>query len=230
VDHVTQELELLAEAVEPLIEQLRTSMDAASSWLAKADKDRSLYKAVLSLVRSEAIKSKPASEREEHRASISALQKALNEFKTHDRLKIIEPYRHLLDPSHPPAANFDYKKLKHRALFWGFLFSYHIIEFTTAVSQVLEKQEALDELRPKASFWLPVIPINFKYFSRSHERDNGESADVTDDMDPGRRSRVSAQPWDFELMHHVIRRPYVVGSNRTSTGPGQKEGSRHYAI
>jgi hypothetical protein len=185
VDHVTQELELLAEAVEPLIQQLRASMDTASSWLAKANKDRSMYKAVLSIVRRQAIKSKSTSEREEHRASTEALRKALDGFKTHDRLKIIEPYRHLLDPSHPPTEEVDYKKLKHRALFWGFLFSYHISEFSTAVVRVLEKQEALDELCPKASFWFPVIPINLKYFRRRREGDIEDAGDVTDDSDAG---------------------------------------------
>jgi len=166
-------------------------MDTASSWLAKANKDRSMYKAVLSIVRRQAIKSKPTSEREEHRASIEALRKVLSEFKTHDRLKIIEPYRHLLDPSHPPSVEFDYKKLKHRALFWGFLFSYHISEFSTAVVQVLEKQEALDGLRPKASFWLPIIPINFNYFRRRREGDSEDAGDVTDDSDAGQPRLVS---------------------------------------
>ena len=178
-------MELLAVAVEPLVLQLKAGMETASTWLSKANKDRSLYKALLSVVRSQAIKSKPAKEREEHRHSMKMLEMRLNEFKTHDRLKIIEPYRHLLDPSHPPSDQFDYRKLKHRALFWGFLFSYHISEFSGAVLEVLEKQEALDELRPKASFWWPRIPINFKYFARKQAAGGDETGDVSDDTDPG---------------------------------------------
>lgn len=183
-------MELLAVAVEPLIEQLKASLGTASTWLSKANKDRSLYKAALSVVNSKAIKSKSTAEREEHRDSMRLLEKRLNEFRTHDRFKIIEPYRHLLDPSHPPSEQFDYKKLKHRALFWGFLFSYHISEFSAAVLEVLDKQEALDELRPKASFWWPSIPINFKYFARKQAAGGDESEDVSDDTDPGEMTSI----------------------------------------
>jgi hypothetical protein len=198
VDHVTQEMELLAVAVEPLIEQLRASMGTASTWLSKANKDRSLYKAALSIVRSQAIKSKPVEEREEHRQSMKMLEARLNEFRTHDRLKIIEPYRHLLDPSHPPSDQFDYKKLKHRALFWGFLFSYHISEFSGAVLEVLQKQEALDELRPKASFWWPTISFTFTYFARKQAAGGEEGGDVSDDTDPGKH--VVPEQWRVNVL------------------------------
>jgi hypothetical protein len=188
VDHVTQEIELLSEAASPLLEELNSAMESAMGWLGTVNRDRSLYKAVFSLFSSNAVKATPDSELESLAADALKLEKAIEAFKHHDRYKIIEPYRHLLDPSHPPTADFDYKQLRHRALFWGMLFSYHIMEFSSAVLALMRKQEELSRKRRKARFWFPRIRINMSYFKKkeSIESEDNGGPDIDEDIDPSK--------------------------------------------
>lgn len=189
VGHVTQEFELLSEAVGPLLDQLNKSIKVSMTWMSMANKDRSFYKALLYFVKRSAIKGKTQEQRNNHTASYKALRAALDQFRDHDRMKIIEPYRHLLDPSHPPSDEFDYKKLKHRALFWGFLFSYHMMEFTQTVVDLLDKQEQLDNKRARAKFWWPNIPVITQFF-RGHHKSSSEqrfkqATELDNDIDTG---------------------------------------------
>lgn len=180
-DHIIQQLDLLAFSASPLVQQMTISFKGAISWLDQIKKERNVVRNMLRLGFSqEAINQSSL----KHSKMVQDLENALENFKKVDRLIVLQPYRHLLDPKHPPSEEVNYRTLKHRALFWDFLFSYHVIEYSTALLALLKTMQKLEADRQEKKLWWPKLSITWGYFRKPEHND--ENDDIHDDDDPGK--------------------------------------------
>lgn len=223
VDHIIQQLLLLAQSASPLVTQLSTSLEGSMAWLRQIKQERDRARNMFSMGMS-AEKREQASL--DHAKMVQELEKAIDAFKTADRLLVLEPYRHLLDPTHPPAEDVNYRTLKHRALFWDFLFSYHLIEFGSALLALLKTMQTLETQRQKTRWWWPKLSIPLNYFGRSD--DAADSDGLHDDVDPdqemtdgiklGRAKRrdPDAQPFETPILNALgyIDKLFDIFSNK----------------
>ncbi len=132
-EHVSIQLELLAEAALPLVVETSLALKEVLGWLKRVNKQRSIWRAKMQKEKERQMQNDTAAALLER---LNMLDQTLQDFKTSRRFKTMEPYLHLFDPSHPPDEDIDYRKLPHRALFWDCLATYHLVSIVTHADHV----------------------------------------------------------------------------------------------
>ncbi|KZO95427.1 hypothetical protein CALVIDRAFT_599211 [Calocera viscosa TUFC12733] len=78
------------------------------------------------------------------------LTRALESYKTTDRLRPVERYRHRALTPHTP----------YRGLFFVSIYSFHLVDFATSLLAMLEEVLDVEEKRSKCKLWWPTITLS----------------------------------------------------------------------
>ena len=81
------------------------------------------------------------------------LKRAIDKFTNEDRLLVLKNYEKFFDGSQPKA------KIPYRALFWSFSYQYHLLSFSKAMLEVVEKISNLEAKRKKPRLWIPEVHL-----------------------------------------------------------------------
>ena len=81
------------------------------------------------------------------------LKRAIDKFTNVDRLLVLKNYEKFFDGSQPKA------KIPYRALFWSFSYQYHLLSFSKAMLEVVEKISNLEAKRKKPRLWIPEVHL-----------------------------------------------------------------------
>lgn len=84
--HIHQQLQILASSSLPLLEALDDAVKHSISWATRINKDRSLFSARGTKLRGDSFLI-------ENRKAVELLKTRIEQFKTKDRLAVIEPYK-----------------------------------------------------------------------------------------------------------------------------------------
>ncbi|OBZ78595.1 Uncharacterized protein C57A7.05 [Grifola frondosa] len=125
-------------------------------------------------------------EREERLAKLEGLRDKMAEvmerFKKQKRHMVLDPFRSAFDPSHVRSSYGIIEPPPHRYLFHCYVYQYHLIRFSSILTDILEEIIRLEKGFPKAKLWRPRLPIRkLLVWSRW---DAAEDMDRIDDEDP----------------------------------------------
>lgn len=120
-EYFIRQFGLLAKSSLPLVQAIIAALKEAASWHLQVDKDRSVYRGMLGLRRTEQQRD-GASHR--HQAVTGELEAALDRYSLIDRLEILNPFRALFDVTCRGEGEIDPAKLQQSVLF-ELCLSYH---------------------------------------------------------------------------------------------------------
>ncbi|KIR40091.1 hypothetical protein I307_04809 [Cryptococcus deuterogattii 99/473] len=217
-EHVLEQLDILARGSAPVIRACEAALSEATDWILNVNRDRKIFPWPI-----QHRKARKEKERDEKDVAITRLeevtghlQSALDDFCV-TRLEIIQPYKHLFDPTHPEDGGHR-GKMHFRSLFQNFVAQYHVIEFAEALLKLLRLMEELDKSRQKRRLWYPHLSTMVDHFRHSHKDkhltggDDGHENEVAfeqeeeeDFLGEAKKRNPEYKPFDNPLLNLIAK-------------------------
>ncbi|KAL7281004.1 hypothetical protein ACG7TL_004306 [Trametes sanguinea] len=152
-------------------------------------------------------------------AANRGVKEALQRFKKDKRHRVLDPYRSAFDPKHVCALSGIHEPPPHRYLFHCYIYQYHLMRFSSILTEVLDAIIKLEKGYPRAKLWWPGIPIRkmleWSPWNPSEEMDRADDEDPDiiqgiypefNDLGMTRRRDPDALPPSnaFQYVMHVI--------------------------
>ncbi|TYJ59015.1 hypothetical protein B9479_000003 [Cryptococcus floricola] len=160
---VLEQLDILARGCVPVIRGCQSALTKASQWIMNVNHDRH----IMTWASQQTQNHKKGAPDDALSQVIATLQGALDDFQI-SRCQIIQPYKHLFDPNYPTETGLR-GKMHFRGLFQNFVAQYHLIEFSTALLELLRMMQDLDRSRPDRRLWFPRISSMLSHLQHSQK-------------------------------------------------------------
>ncbi|KAI0820568.1 hypothetical protein BC628DRAFT_1330069 [Trametes gibbosa] len=173
-------VQLLHESCDELLECTQDVIKGVQAWFAEVRRGSFGGKAKIEKARAERL------------ARLEALgqsvKDALKRFKKEKRRvahRVLDPYRSAFDPKHVRSMHGGaHEPPPHRYLFHCYMYQYHIMRFSSILTEILDAIIQLEKTCPKARLWWPGIPI--RKMLEWNPWTPSEGMDRADDEDPGK--------------------------------------------
>ncbi|KAI8969682.1 hypothetical protein BD414DRAFT_256336 [Trametes punicea] len=173
-DVTAEFVRLLHESCDELLECTQGALKGVQAWFAEVRRGSSGRRAKIEKARAERL------------AKLEALNRrvkdALQRFRKEKRHRVLDPYRSAFDPKHVRSLAGIHEPPPHRYLFHCYMYQYHLMRFSSILTEVLDAIIKLEKECPKARLWWPGIPIR-KMLEWSPWNPS-EDMDRADDEDP----------------------------------------------
>ncbi|KAI0353282.1 hypothetical protein OH77DRAFT_1407363 [Trametes cingulata] len=187
-DVTAQFVRLLHESCDELLESTQGVVKGVQGWFAEVRRGSFGGKAKIEKARAERL------------AKLEALRQdikdVLHKFKKDKRHRVLDPYRSAFDPKHVRAIPGIHEPPPHRYLFHCYMYQYHLMRFSSILTEILETIIKLEKAHPKARLWWPGIPIR-KMLEWSPWNPS-EEMDRQDDEDPDIIQGIQPE-WNADL-------------------------------
>ncbi|KAL1937670.1 hypothetical protein VTO73DRAFT_12945 [Trametes versicolor] len=208
-------VQLLQGSCDDLLETTQGVVKGVQAWFAEARRGSFGGRAKIEKARAERL------------AKLEALSQgvkaALQRFKKDKRHRVLDPYRSAFDPKHVSAMSGISEPPPHRYLFHCYMYQYHLMRFSSILTELLDTIIKLEKEHPKARLWWPGIPIRKMLEwspwtpSEDMDRDDDEDPDIiqgihpewNDDLGITRRRDPDALP-PANAFQHVMHWVYEV--------------------
>ncbi|KAI0716122.1 hypothetical protein C8T65DRAFT_738161 [Cerioporus squamosus] len=173
---------LLHESCDELLESTQGVLKGVQAWFGEVRRGSFGSKAKVQKLRTERL-----AKLENLRQNV---QETLERFKKEKRHRVLDSYRSAFDPKHVRGNGF-YDPPPHRYLFHCYMYQYHLIRFTSILTECLDHIIKLEKEAPKAKLWWPSTPIRKMLEwspwnpSEEMERQDDEDPDIIQGIQPG---------------------------------------------
>ncbi|KAI9062294.1 hypothetical protein FKP32DRAFT_1677443 [Trametes sanguinea] len=174
LDVTAEFVRLLGESCDGLLETTQGAVRDVQAWFAEVRRGSFGGRAKIEKARAERLAKLEAVNR--------GVKDALLRFKKDKRHRVLDPYRSAFDPKHVCALSGIHEPPPHRYLFHCYMYQYHVMRFSSILTEVLDAIIKLEKGYPKARLWWPGIPIR-KMLEWSPWNPS-EEMDRADDEDP----------------------------------------------
>ncbi|KAI0638721.1 hypothetical protein C8Q77DRAFT_1044286 [Trametes polyzona] len=165
---------LLHESCDELLETTQGVVKGVQAWFAEVRRGSFEGKAKIEKARAERLA--------KLEALSAGVKEVLQRLKKEKRHRVLDPYRSAFDPKHVRAMSGIHEPPPHRYLFHCYMYQYHLMRFSSILTEVLDNIIKLEKACPKARLWWPGIPIR-KMLEWSPWTPS-EYMDKVDDEDP----------------------------------------------
>ncbi|KAI0641257.1 hypothetical protein C8Q79DRAFT_919931 [Trametes meyenii] len=147
MDVTAQFVHLLHESCDELLETTQGVVKGVQAWFAEARRGSFGGRATIEKARAERL------------AKLEALshgvKEALRRFKKDKRHLVLDPYRSAFDPKHVRAMYGIHEPPPHRYLFHCYMYQYHLMRFSSILTEILDNIITLEKGYRKAKLWWP---------------------------------------------------------------------------
>ncbi|KAI0770884.1 hypothetical protein BD413DRAFT_553337 [Trametes elegans] len=173
---------LLHESCDELLETTQGVLKGVQAWFAEVRRGSFGGRAKIEKARAERLAKLEDLSR--------GVKEALQRFRKNQRHRVLDPYRSAFDPKHVRAVAGTQEPPPHRYLFHCYMYQYHLMRFSSILTEILDTIIRLEKECPKAKLWWPGIPLR-KWLewspwnpSMDMERGDDEDPDIIQGIQP----------------------------------------------
>ncbi|KAI0757706.1 hypothetical protein C8Q80DRAFT_1349811 [Daedaleopsis nitida] len=150
-DYTAQFVALLHESCDELLESTQDVLRGVQEWLSGVRRGSFGSHARVQRMRAERL--------DKLEKLNAGVKEALRRFRKEKRHMVLDPYRSAFDPKHVRAGAGLHDPPPHRYLFHCYMYQYHLMRFSSILTEVLDYIITLEKECHKPRLWWPNIPI-----------------------------------------------------------------------